>query len=153
MCHPVYRREDRKAAMAVRHEVFVEEQGIAEEEEYDGLDDDAVHYVVTDGEGKGAPTIATARIRFPDAVTAKVERMAVLKAHRHQGVGRRLLSFILDDLRTRELELVILHAQTQVRDFYAAAGFRTAGEPFQEAGLEHVEMRLELAETPSLGGN
>lgn len=139
-CRPVYRREDKVAALAVRREVFVDEQGIAEEEEYDGLDETAVHYVVTHGDR----VIATTRVRFPSATSARVERMAVLKAYRRQGVGTRILTFILDDLRTRRVELVVLHAQTRVRGFYRSCGFEETGEPFQEAGIEHVEMRLAL---------
>ncbi len=140
VCRPVYRREERVAALAVRREVFVDEQGIAEEEEYDGLDETAVHYVVTDGDR----VIATARVRFPSATAAKVERMAVLKQYRRQGVGTRILTFILDDLRIRRLQLVVLHAQADVREFYRSCGFEETGEPFQEAGIEHVEMRLYL---------
>ena len=139
-CRPVYRREDRVAALAVRREVFVDEQGVAEEEEYDGLDETAVHYVVTHGDR----VVATTRVRFPSATSAKLERMAVLKPYRRQGVGTRILSFILDDLRTRQVELVVLHAQIQVREFYRSCGFEETGKPFQEAGIEHVEMRLAL---------
>ena len=139
-CRPVYRREDMAAASAVRREVFVDEQGVSEEEEYDGLDKTALHYLVTDGDR----TIATTRVRFLSMATAKVERMAVLKPYRRQGVGTRILTFILDDLRTQRKEMVVLHAQTRVREFYRSCGFEETGEPFQEAGIEHIEMRLTL---------
>ncbi len=139
-CRPVYRREERVAALAVRREVFVDEQGIAKEEEYDGLDDTAIHYVVTDGDS----VIATARVRFPSTTAAKVERMAVLKRYRRQGVGTRILTFILDDMRIRRTQLLVLHAQADVRKFYRSCGFEETGELFQEAGIEHVEMRLYL---------
>ncbi len=140
ICRRALESEDKLAALAVRREVFVGEQGVSEEVEYDGLDDTADHYVVTDGDR----VIATTRVRFPAVTTAKLERMAVLKLFRRRGVGRRILTFILDDLRPRGVELVVLHAQIQVRDFYRSCGFEETGEPFHEAGMEHIEMRLVL---------
>ncbi len=140
ICRRVCRREDKLAAQAVRREVFVGEQGVSEAEEYDGLDETADHYVVTNGDR----VIATTRVRFPTATNAKLERMAVLKPFRRHGVGTRILTSILDDLRTRGVELVVLHAQVQARDFYLSCGFEEVGEPFHEAGIEHVEMRLVL---------
>jgi len=140
MCRRVCRYEDKLAALAVRREVFVDEQGVSETEEYDGLDETAVHYVIADGDR----IIATTRVRFPTATSAKLERMAVLKPFRRRGVGTRILASILDDLRTQRVELVVLHAQVQARDFYRSCGFEETGEPFHEAGIEHVKMQLVL---------
>ncbi len=140
ICRRALGPEDKLAALAVRREVFVDEQGVSEAEEYDGLNDTADHYVVTDGDR----VIATTRVRFPTATSAKLERMAVLKPFRRKGVGTRILTSILDDLRTRQVELVVLHAQVQARDFYRSCGFEETGEPFHEAGIEHVKMRLVL---------
>ena len=139
-CRRVSGDEDRLAALAVRREVFVVEQGVSEAEEYDGFDETAVHYVVTDGDR----VIATTRVRFPTTTSAKLERMAVLQPFRRQGIGTRILAFILDDLRTRQVETVVLHAQDQARDFYRSCGFEQTGEPFYEVGIEHIEMRLVL---------
>jgi predicted GNAT family N-acyltransferase len=122
-----------KQAMAVRHNVFVEEQGIDEREEYDGLDDSSLQFVVkTAGE-----IIGTARVRFITGDCAKIERMAILKPFRKHGAGKALLTFILVHVETSQ---VILHAQWAAIPFYKACGFKESNGSFFEAGIKHVKM-------------
>ena len=122
-----------KRAMAVRRNVFVKEQGINEQEEFDGLDDSCVQFIV-----KVAGTIVgTARVRFVADNCAKIERMSVLKPYRKQGAGTTLLSFILSHIETSQ---VILHAQWAAIPFYKACGFRETNGPFFEAGIKHIKM-------------
>ncbi len=122
-----------KQAMAVRHNVFVEEQGIDERQEFDGLDDSCIQFVVkATGE-----VIGTARVRFVTVNCAKIERMAVLKPFRKQGAGTALLSFILSNIETSQ---VILHAQWTAIPFYKTCGFRETNGPFLEAGIKHIKM-------------
>ena len=122
-----------KQAMAVRHNVFVEEQGIDEQEEYDGLDDSSIHFIVK----AGSVVIGTARVRFVADNCAKIERMAILKPFRKQGAGTVLLSFILSHVETSQ---VILHAQWAAIPFYKTCGFRETNGPFFEAGIKHIKM-------------
>ena len=70
--------------------------------------------------------------------------MAVLKEWRGKGVGAALLGAMLDRARSRFMARAVLHAQTQAAGFYRRFGFSERGEPFQEAGISHVEMTLEL---------
>jgi predicted GNAT family N-acyltransferase len=122
-----------KQAMALRHAVFVEEQRIDEQEEYDGLDDSSMQFVVK----KAGAVIGTARVRFVTGDCAKIERMAVLKPFRKQGAGKALLTFILTHI---EAPQVMLHAQWTAVPFYKACGFKEMSGPFVEAGIKHIKM-------------
>ena len=122
-----------KQAMALRHAVFVEEQRIDEQEEYDGLDDSSLQFVVK----KAGQVIGTARVRFVTGDCAKIERMAVLKPFRKQGAGKALLTFILARV---EASQVMLHAQWTAVPFYKACGFKEMNGPFVEAGIKHIKM-------------
>jgi len=126
-----------KEAFQVRKQVFVVEQEISEAIEFDGYDGEALHVVAKDGE----KVIGTARVMFPAADQAKIERMAVLIPYRRKGVGSRIISFLDDELKKRHINQVVLHAQYAVVDFYASCGFEGYGPLFMEAGIEHVKMQ------------
>ena len=132
--------EDMDAACEVRRRVFVEEQGVAWDVEYDGLDAGAFHVGASDG----ANVVGTARVRFPAQGEAKIERMAVLADHRREGVGACMMGWLKEDLRGRDVRRVVLHAQWDVLEFYRRCGFRGRGEAFMEAGIKHLEMDLTL---------
>ena len=126
-----------RGALEVWRQVFVKEQGIAEALVFDGDDADTLHAVVSDG----MKVIGAARVRFPGAGRAKLERMAVLEGWRRAGVGRRFTAFLIGELRGTGVEEVVLHAQCAAVPFYRSCGFEEVGSPFQEAGVEHIEMR------------
>lgn len=132
----VTQNSDLLAAFWVRRTVFVEEQGIPEELDFDGLDREALHLVVK----YRNRVIGTARVRFPDNKQAKIERMAILKPFRRVGIGRQIISFLVKELANRHIEQVVLYAQSGAVDFYRACGFEESGPPFIEAGLQHVKM-------------
>jgi predicted GNAT family N-acyltransferase len=131
---------DLTGAFEVRREVFVEEQRISEEQVFDGHDREALHMVVKDGER----VIGTARVRFLADNQAKLERMAVLKPFRNKGIGRGIVSFLNEELKNRQLEQVLLHAQYEVVAFYKSCGFEESGLPFWEAGIKHIKMQKRL---------
>jgi predicted GNAT family N-acyltransferase len=126
-----------KGAFEVRREVFVEEQGISEDLVFDGHDGEALHMVVKDGQR----VVGTARVLFLADNQAKLERMAVLKPFRYKGIGREIVSFLDEELRKRQLEQVVLHAQHTVVAFYKSCGFEESGLPFWEVGIKHVKMQ------------
>ncbi len=101
-----------------------------------GDDDNLI--VVLDGQS----VIATARIVFSLPDTAKIERMAVLETLRNQGVGKKLMAFIISEIKNRGFHKVYLHAQVTAVDFYKTCGFRDVGKPFTEAGIKHIKMEL-----------
>jgi predicted GNAT family N-acyltransferase len=129
------------AAQAVRTAVFVQEQGIAPEDEWDADDATALHAVLFDVNGQ---VLGNARLLQPSVSMAKVGRMAVLKEVRGHGYGARLLKALLLEARRRGNKDVRLSAQRTAEGFYAAYGFSIVGEPFDELGIPHVEMRLSL---------
>ena len=130
----------------VRRLVFVKEQGIPETLVFSGdLTDDENVVVVLDNQN----IIGTARIIFPSENTAKIERMAVLEKYRNSGTGRKMMSFMIAEIQNRGFGKVYLHAQHSAVDFYRSCGFRVVGIPFQEAGIQHVKMELNLSDMVS----
>jgi predicted GNAT family N-acyltransferase len=132
--------EGLKGALEVRRQVFVDEQGVSEDIEIDGRDGEALHMVVTDEKG----VIGTARVLFFAGSQAKIERMAILKSFRGRGIGRKIISFLDEELRNRQIKHVFLHAQCSVTAFYKSCGFEEIGSPFWEAGIEHIKMQRQL---------
>lgn len=122
---------------AIRREVFVQEQGVPEDLEWDGLDSDCRHVLAETGSGEA---IGTGRL-LPDG---HIGRMAVRKPWRRSGVGSALLERLVAMVRARGDALIVLHAQSYVTAFYRRAGFEPFGDEFMEAGIPHVEMRLRL---------
>lgn len=124
-------------AARVRTAVFVQEQGIPMEMACDEADNPAVHAVAYNGLGEG---IATGRLVRQADGTAKIGRMAVHKALRGAHLGQNLLNALMDAARDRGDHEVMLHAQRSAEGFYRRLGFEARGEPFEEAGISHVEM-------------
>jgi len=129
------------AAQVVRTAVFVQEQGIAAEDEWDSEDATALHAVLFDESGN---PLGNARLLRSHGDIAKVGRMAVLRQARGHGYGARLLQALLEAARKRGDKEVRLSAQRTAEHFYAAHGFSVVGEPFEEVGIPHIEMRLRL---------
>ena len=121
---------------ALRREVFIVEQGVPEELEWDEYDAVSVHALaLIDGEAVGCGRL------LPDG---HIGRMAVRKAFRRQGVGRALLDSLVTAAIGRGLSLLQLHAQTHAEGFYAQAGFVAEGDEFGEAGIPHRRMARRL---------
>ncbi|MFC8507072.1 GNAT family N-acetyltransferase [Streptomyces sp. NPDC057411] len=142
--------EDREACFAVRREVFVEEQGVPQELEYDSYDATAVHVLAIrqDGVPLGTGRLltgadATAKTGA-DASVGSLGRLAVNKAARGLGVGAALVRAIEDAARGRGLAAVDLHAQTHALGFYERLGYEAYGPEFPDAGMPHRAMRRAL---------
>jgi len=125
--------EMRAMALPIRIAVFVKEQGVPEHEEADDLDELSLHAVVRVG---GVPA-ATGRL-CPDG---RIGRMAVLRRFRQQGLGRTVLSALLDAARQRGIQDTYLHAQCHALGFYESVGYLAEGPVFDEAGIPHRLMR------------
>ncbi|MEQ1134966.1 GNAT family N-acetyltransferase [Acinetobacter seifertii] len=126
-----------KDAKYIREQVFIQEQGIASEDEWDDFDATAVHFMVYDKE----QPIATARL-LPQH---SVGRVAVLMPYRKQGIGKILMQHIIDYARNQKLPYLKLSAQTYVTAFYEALGFKLQGEVYQDCGISHIDMTLALS--------
>lgn len=126
----------RVSAQAVRYEVFVLEQKVPLEMEWDEMDPLCLHAVAYD-DGKA---VATGRL-LPDG---HIGRMAVLKSLRGQGVGATILRALMAEAKKRGDRAVVLNAQTHAAPFYLRHGFVREGEEFMEAGIPHIQMRHEF---------
>jgi predicted GNAT family N-acyltransferase len=123
---------------AVRETVFVHEQQVPLEEEWDALDPLCRHVIARDAAGS---PIGTGRLT-PEH---RIGRMAVLAGWRGQGVGDAMLAALIAEARKLGWPVVSLNAQVSAEAFYARQGFIPDGERFMEAGIEHQSMRRALA--------
>lgn len=122
---------------AVREAVFIREQGIPADLEWDEEDARAIHFLAIAADGRA---IGTGRLLR----SGVIGRMAVLADCRGRGVGRALLTGLLDTARERGDAAVTLSAQTRVVGFYKRMGFTPVGEVYLEAGIPHQRMRRRL---------
>ena len=133
-------------ARAVREAVFVVEQAIPRELEWDQWDATALHAIARDAAGAAVGTGRLLPTSFDPSApgVGHIGRMAVLSAARRLGVGGRILRHLMREGRALGYRAIDLDAQTYVADFYAAHGFVAAGAGFLEAGIPHVRMRAQL---------
>lgn len=129
---------------AVRETVFVAEQRVPLEEEWDALDPQCHHVIARDASGT---PIGTGRLT-PEG---RIGRMAVLRAWRGAGVGDALLHALLRQARALGCSTVSLNAQVSALSFYGRHGFVASGERFMEAGIEHQSMRRALGRPLAIG--
>ncbi|WP_405919323.1 GNAT family N-acetyltransferase [Streptomyces longwoodensis] len=141
---------DHEACFALRKEVFVAEQGVPEEIEYDAYDAVAVHVLAVREDGL---PLGTGRLLHGgaalgktggDASVGSLGRLAVSRAARGLGVGAALVRAIEEAARARGLAAVDLHAQTQALGFYERLGYVAYGPQFPDAGIPHRAMRRVL---------
>jgi YbgC/YbaW family acyl-CoA thioester hydrolase len=128
-------------ARAIRTEVFVDEQKIPKEMEWDDADVDAIHALAFNRLGRA---LATGRLLRHGPGVARIGRMATSQTVRGSGVGRAVLEALMRAAKERGDTTVLLHAQTSASAFYARAGFVPSGPTFEEAGIAHVEMSRAL---------
>lgn len=132
---------DLDAAFTIREQVFVHEQGVPADLEYDAHDRQATtrHYLARAADGTPA---GAARWRQTEN-GVKLERFAVLPDFRNQEIGAALLKQVVADVRQQAPgEVVYLHAQLRAVPFYERHGFERVGKLFEEAGIQHYKMAL-----------
>ncbi len=127
--------DDADSLRRIREQVFVLEQKVPLELEWDGRDDTAVHMIAEDRAGR---PIGTARL-LPDG---QIGRMAVLPKWRRRGVGGTLLRELLDVAALEPGLHPFLNAQSSALGFYRTHGFLAQGDEFMEAGIAHQRMCL-----------
>jgi len=123
-----------KDAFRIRNKVFVEEQNVDKYLEYDGLDDEAVHYLLVYND----KPVATARWREINE-GIKLERFAVLKSHRGKALASLILKLMLEEVIPSKKK-IFLNAQAEAEKFYEIHGFKRVGKKFVEADIEHYKM-------------
>ena len=132
--------EELAALRELRHQVFVREQGVPPELEVDGLDAVAHHAIASNGD----EVVGTGRFVVTANGEAHIGRMAVRVDHRRRGIGGQVLKFLEEAAAGLGAPEATLHAQSYVSGFYLRHGYREEGEPFEEAGIQHILMRKPL---------
>lgn len=127
---------DRPLLQQVRRQVFVIEQRVPEEEEWDDDDEVCVHVLAT----RNREPVGTGRL----SPAGKIGRLAVLSEFRGRGLGDRIMRMLIEQAYHRGLVEVTLNAQLQVVPFYEKRGFKAEGPVFDEAGIPHRRMRKAL---------
>ena len=131
--------DDLDTCRALRRTVFIDEQGVTEAEEWDGLDDQALHVL---GWLDGTP-VGTARV-FIEGDTGKIGRVCVLAQARGTGAGAAIMCGAVEALRGRGVAKAKLSSQTHAIPFYEKLGFVAYGPEYPDAGIPHRDMVLEL---------
>jgi predicted GNAT family N-acyltransferase len=127
--------EDINALRKIREAVFIREQGVPPELEWDEFDMNCIHVLASDS---AANPVGTGRLLRDGSIG----RMAVLREYRGKGVGKALMHFLLREAANRRIQQVTLNAQAHAIEFYKKFGFQVTGEMFLDAGIPHVRMVL-----------
>ncbi|OES45431.1 GNAT family N-acetyltransferase [Domibacillus iocasae] len=131
---------DLSVAFHIRKEVFVEEQGVPLEDEFDQFD-------TLEGQGQcehilvyyNEKPVGTGRIRIVDGL-GKLERICILKPYRKFGLGKVIIKALEEIAEEKEVSQVKLHGQTQAEGFYQKLGYRSSSNIFMEDGIPHILM-------------
>lgn len=142
---------EREDAFAVRRRVFVDEQDVPADLEWDDHDDapGTVHFVAyDDGDPVGAARLRPKEKRDAggrdEAGIGKVERVATLRERRGEGIGAAVMDVLEETARAEGYGTLVLHAQTHAEAFYHRLGYETTSGVFEEADIPHVEMEKRL---------
>ncbi|MCA1801710.1 MAG: GNAT family N-acetyltransferase [Rhodothermaceae bacterium] len=130
--------DDKPDIRRIRTLVFIEEQKIPEDEEFDDADKTAVHVLAYNDLGEA---IGTARLLG----SKKIGRVAVVKSWRGKGVGKALIGFLMQMARENGAHTVELDAQVYAIPFYERLGYRVTGGEFMDAGIPHRKMSIEFS--------
>jgi len=140
MSWDIFVTDDVEACIAIRRAVFIDEQGISEEEEIDDLDGIATHILAK----SGTENVGTARLLISGR-TGKIGRICVLKSQRGTGLGAAIVKDCIDQLKARgDLNRIALGAQEYAIGFYEKLGFQVCGPTYDDAGIPHKEMEILL---------
>jgi predicted GNAT family N-acyltransferase len=130
---PASWQRDGESLQAVRRCVFVEEQGVPEQEEWDAADLTAMHVLAV---ARNSEPVGTGRLES----CGKIGRVAVMREWRGMGVGGEIMRRLVNQATELGFEAVYLHAQATAAGFYGRLGFRAEGPVFDEVGIPHVRM-------------
>lgn len=130
-------QRDAKILRCIREAVFVEEQKVPMDLEWDGLDQDCIHVIAYAEQGK---PVATGRL----LADGHIGRLAVLKPWRGRGIGSQVLRALMTIAKSRSIVTCALNAQVHAIAFYERHGFVATGDEFDEAGIAHRHMVLKI---------
>lgn len=128
-----------KIAYDIRKKVFVDEQHVPMELEIDEHEDDAIHFICSDGE----KYVGASRLRFVDGF-GKLERICVLKEARGNHYSKDLIQAMEDEIIHHHYQEARLSAQTHAIGLYKSVGYHVISDEFLDANIPHVEMKKKL---------
>jgi len=126
--------------LSIRRKVFIESQGVSEDEELDGKDGISDHFLLI---LNNKDFLGTARVRFVGR-KAKVERVAILNGHQGKGLGTILMKYIIEQIKnSKKADVIFLSSQKAAVSFYYNLGFSlVSGREYLDAGIVHQDMQL-----------
>ncbi len=123
-------------AIRIRVDVFIKEQGFKVGWEPDEDDKISKHFIaIVDGK-----IVATVRFRETGKGEIKIERMATMKEYRGKEIGNGLLKFIVDEIMKLKPKRIWARSQVRSKGFYGKFGFKAVSEPYDEYGVQHIDM-------------
>lgn len=134
------KKDEMNDVFKIRTDVFVTEQQVPLENEIDEFEDVSTHII---GYDENHQPIATARYRQYEDM-AKIERVAVVKEQRKNGIGRQLMEFLEEQIKQEGYTFVTLNGQIQAQAFYESLGYSPTGDVFLEENIEHITMQKQL---------
>lgn len=127
----------------IRTEVFMQEQYVSAADEWDGLDEHAMHFLVLSAHGEAIGCARLLRKESDENTLYHIGRVAILTSFRNQGIGHKLMQFVIAYCKkTAPENTIYLHAQTDRRHFYETLGFIAEDDEFLDAGIPHISMHL-----------
>ncbi|MGI9349812.1 MAG: GNAT family N-acetyltransferase [Amylibacter sp.] len=132
--------KDMLSCLNLRRTVFIEEQNVPENEEVDGDDPDCDHILLTVSD----IPVGAARLKYYNDFI-KVQRVCVLKNYRGQGIGSKIINFIIKHVEKNDIcSSVRLGSQIHALEFYKRLGFIEFGEEYLDAGILHKDMEFQI---------
>jgi predicted GNAT family N-acyltransferase len=127
----------------IRTDVFMHEQQVCAADEWDGLDEQAIHFLVSSASGEAIGCARLLRETPGENTLWHIGRVAILKPFRNQGIGHQLMDAVIAYCKkAAPINRIYLHAQTERRHFYEVLGFIAEGDQFMDAGIPHINMYL-----------
>jgi len=127
----------------IRTEVFMREQQVSAADEWDGLDEHAIHFLALSAHDEAIGCARLLRETSGEDNLYHIGRVAILRSFRNQGIGHQLMQFVIAYCQKMAPEnSIYLHAQTERRHFYENLGFIAEGDEFMDAGIPHISMHL-----------
>jgi predicted GNAT family N-acyltransferase len=141
--HPTRWQLHQADLIKIRTEVFMQEQQVSAADEWDGLDEQAQHFLILSPSGAALGCARLLHEKKHGQSLCHIGRVAILKPFRNKGLGHDLMRFIIGFCKTdAPVSSIYLHAQIERRHFYETLGFTAEGNEFMDAGISHISMHL-----------
>lgn len=133
--------KEQNALQYIRNCVFIDEQQVPQADEWDGKDEKATHFLVTNDSGEAVGCARMLSEMHHGEPVFHIGRVAILAAYRQQNIGRDLMNAVINYCKKLSAQnRIYLHAQITRQHFYEHLDFVACGDVFMDAGIPHIEM-------------